>query len=231
MSRSRNCPDMATPSLLTAPRAKLLRQFLQDPSREVHLRELARRSGVSYERAHTYLGELEKARILSSRVQGNLKLYKPNLSNDLTLKLFESLEVQRREDFLSKHMDVAPLLRRFKEGLLGGVGDKILMIFLFGSVARGRYGKGSDIDILVVAPNLSPQEGKQVEAEAGRVAERTGSAYGQEIVPIVVTASEFRDGLQTKRDFYQELWTDRIVIFGESRFFMEISSGGVPVAS
>jgi predicted nucleotidyltransferase len=217
--------------LLTGGRAKLLRQFLQDPSKEIHVRELSRRSGVSYERAHAYLGELEKTRILYSRVQGNLKLYRPNMSNDLTLKLFESLEVQRREDFLIRHADVAPLLRRFKEELLAAAGDKTLTVLLFGSVARGKYGKDSDLDILVVVPNLLPQERKQVEEETLRVSERIGSAYGQEIVPIVLPLSEFREGLRTKRSFYRELWTDRIVIFGESRFFMEIATEGVPVAS
>ncbi len=49
------------------------------------------------------------------------------------------------------HQYYAPVVRRYCEFLRELLGDRLLSIMLFGSIARGDWDKNSDIDILIVA--------------------------------------------------------------------------------
>ena len=49
------------------------------------------------------------------------------------------------------HMYFAPLIRRYCEVLHNLLGDRLVSVMLFGSVARGDWDKNSDIDVLVIA--------------------------------------------------------------------------------
>jgi len=49
------------------------------------------------------------------------------------------------------HAYLAPVIKRYCEMLRDLLGDRLISVMLFGSVARGDWDKDSDIDILVVA--------------------------------------------------------------------------------
>jgi predicted nucleotidyltransferase len=191
--------------------------------------EIKRKINLSYDRVHKYLKDLEKSKILTSVVKGKTKLYKANLENMLTLKLFETFEIQKRERFYKKNPDIRALLERFTEDVLKQIKDKTLIMILFGSVAREKYNRESDVDILIITPNLSKSQLDSIKKIIEKTASEYSSIYERELVPLVIKLSEFTEGLKAKRDFYQEIWLDRIVLYGESRFFEEIAQGGVPV--
>jgi len=208
-------------------RLNILKVFFEQPDKELYVMEVKKKTGMSYDRAYQYLKDLESEGILTSKLKGKSRFYKANLKDKMTLKLFETFEIKKREEFFQKDADIKTLLNRFTEDVLKQIRDKVLIIILFGSVARGKYGKGSDIDILIVTPNLSNIE--PIKKVIGKIANEYSSVYEKEIVPITVTLKDFSEGLKTKGDFFQELWMDRIVLYGESRFFEEIAEGGVPV--
>lgn len=214
------------PSILPA-RVKVLKVFFEQPDKELYVMEIKKRIGLSYDRVYQYLKDLENEGILTSELKGKLRFYRANLKNKMTLKLFETFEVQKREDVFEKDADMKALLERFVEDVLKQLKDKVLIIILFGSVARGKYDKDSDVDILIVTSNLSNI--KSIKGIINKAAREYSSIYGRDIVPITITLKEFSEGLKTKRDFFQELWIDRIALYGESRFFEEIAEIGVPV--
>ncbi len=215
-------------AIISSSRLEVLKAFYQNPNQELHVREVERRVSLSYERVYAYLKEFEKSGILTARKKGNMRLYKANLGNEITLKLFENIELQRRNAFLRKNPGVASQIRAFLGDALKQVEDRTLMVILFGSVARGKFGKESDMDFLFVTPNILLEEAKSVERDLVRLSSEYSSAYGREIVPLIVNLEGFRKGMQSKRGFFQEIWTDRIILYGESRFFREIEIGGVP---
>lgn len=208
-------------------RLNVLKVFFEHPDKELYIMEVKRRSGMSYDRVYHYLKDLENEKILISELKGKSRFYRTNSENKMTLKLFETFEIQRREVFFKKDADVKALLERFTGDVLKEIKDKILIIILFGSVARGKYSRESDIDTLIVTPNLSDME--PVKRRISKIASEYSSIYEREVVPITISLKEFSEGLKTKRDFFQELWIDRIVLYGESRFFEEIAEAGVPV--
>jgi len=47
-----------------------------------------------------------------------------------------------------------------------------------------------------------------------------------EISPISTTTKKFIDGFKNKREFYEELWKDRIVLYNEFLFWRLVKEGG-----
>jgi predicted nucleotidyltransferase/DNA-binding HxlR family transcriptional regulator len=69
---------------------------------------------------------------------------------DLHRILSSSEPVIRNVERIPHHY-YAPVIRRYCELLMGLLGERLLSIMLFGSVARGDWKRESDIDILIVA--------------------------------------------------------------------------------
>ena len=57
---------------------------------------------------------------------------------------------------------VADALADFRRGLTGRFGDRVEVITLFGSYARGDFAAESDVDVLVVVRGLTWQERREV---------------------------------------------------------------------
>ena len=94
------------------------------------------------------------------------------------------------------------------------------MVILFGSVARGEWTKGSDIDILVVAS----EKDKGVSTVLSKA--KIDVSPLLEISPISTTIDKFIEGFGKKTEFYEELWKDRVVLYNEFLFWQLIKEGG-----
>ena len=90
---------------------------------------------------------------------------------------------------------------------------------LFGSVARGEWVKGSDIDILAVSSNK--------DSDAINILNKAKIDVSPllEIRPVSTTIEKFTAGLKKKTEFYNELWNDRIVLYNESLFWQLVREG------
>jgi predicted nucleotidyltransferase len=210
--------------LLPARRKKILEVFMGDPFHEVHLREVARLAQVSRGNVELSLRQFVKEGMFKRRKISNMTFFRPDLANERLLKLFEYLEIEKRESFFERNKKIARLLRQYAAELLTLSGLKIQMILLFGSVARGEWTKGSDIDILTVVAekNDGPPE---VFSKA-----RKEISPLLEINPIGTTIDKFIAGLKSKSEFYEEIWKDRIVLYNEFLFWRLIKKGGEPNA-
>src|SRR3989338_6964044 len=137
--------------LIPAGRRKLLGVFMREPFKEVHLREIARLSKVSLNNVDSSVRLFVKEGMFKRRKISNMTFYRPDMENECLLKLFEYLELERKLMFFKSSKKIARLFDKYVRNLLALSSRKIQMIILFGSVARGEWTKGSDIDILVVA--------------------------------------------------------------------------------
>lgn len=204
-------------------REKLLRVFMGAPSEEVHLGEAARRAGVSKERAHAYLNEFDRRGFLLKRRQGNLALFRANMEDERLRKQFETYEVEKRLAFEASEVKVGNLCRDFTRAACESLKERVAMVILFGSGARKEMSRASDVDLLVVV--WSGKEG--CEAAITDAGSRMSMRYGIEVIPLVVTVSEFGEGLQARKEFYRKLWADRVVFHGEAAFIREVGKYGI----
>ena len=153
-------------------RAEVLRLLFARAGHEVHLRELARQSGLSLKTVQNELAKLSRSDLITSRRDGNRRYYQANAGHPL----FPDLQ-----QLVLKTSG----LREVLAGALGGV-KGVKVAFVFGSLAAGTGKAGSDVDLMVIGEaglrSLAPRL-RQASARLGR-----------EINPVTMTAAEFAKG-------------------------------------
>ncbi|MFC1508189.1 nucleotidyltransferase domain-containing protein [Candidatus Omnitrophota bacterium] len=186
---------------------------MSDLAKEIHLREISRLSKVSLNNVNDTMRQFVKDGLFKRREISNMSLFKPNLDSEDLLKLFEYMELERKKAFYSKNKSIARLLEKYTTKVIELSKRQIQLVVLFGSVARGEWDKGSDIDILAVSSNK--------DSDAINILNKAKIDVSPllEIRPISTTIEKFTEGLKKKTEFYHELWNDRIVLYNESLFW------------
>ncbi|MDP3791396.1 MAG: nucleotidyltransferase domain-containing protein [Candidatus Omnitrophota bacterium] len=205
--------------LIPLQRKKILEIFMSDPSGEIHLREISRLSKVSLNNVNNTMRQFVKDGLFKRREISNMSLFKPDLDSEDLLKLFEYIELKRKTVFYGKNKSIARLLEKYTVNIIELSKRQIQLVVLFGSVARGEWGKGSDIDILAVSSNKD----KDVINILNKA--KIDVSPLLEITPISTTIEKFTEGLKKKTEFYHELWSDRIVLYNESLFWQLVREG------
>ncbi len=205
--------------LIPLQRKKILEVFMSDPSKEIHLREIARLSKASLNNVNDTMRHFVKDGLFKRREISNMSLFKPNLDNEDLLKLFEYLELKRKKEFYSKNKSIARLVEKYTANVIELSKRRIQLVVLFGSVARGEWAKDSDIDILAVSSN------KDNDVITILNKAKIDVSPLLEIHPISTTIEKFAEGLKKKTEFYYELWGDRIVLYNESLFWNLVREG------
>jgi predicted nucleotidyltransferase len=131
-------------------RAELVRLLFADPAKEFHLRELARLSKLSVGTLQAEVRRLSGTDLLTPRRDGNRLYYRANTAHPVYPELH------------GLALKTTGLREQLAEALAGV--DGIELAFVFGSLASGTAGAGSDVDLLVVggaglralAPRLRP---------------------------------------------------------------------------
>ena len=206
--------------LIPSGRKKILQVFLNDPFKEIHLREIARLSKSSLANVDNSMRLFVKDGIFKRNEMSHSTFFKPNLENEETIKIFELLELDRRKAFYAKNKNIARLLKKYTDTIVELSNKRIQLVLLFGSVARGEWTKGSDIDILAVA---SDKENDIIDILNKS---KTDVSPLLEIRPISTTTKKFIEGFKAKTEFYDNLWKDRIVLYNEFLFWQLIREGG-----
>ena len=163
-------------------RVALLTMLLDGKQRRVHIRELARNSGLSAPSLMREAKSLVKIGLLREERNGNRVDYLANVASPLYAVLSELVvktagaEIALKEAFSDSDNDV---------------------VFIYGSRAKGMERTDSDYDVLVIG-----REGlRKTVARAGAVANR----IGVEVNPYVITTEEFRQRISSGNHFLKEV--------------------------
>ncbi len=124
-------------ALFAETRQSVLRLFLMNPEARYHLREVARQTGKAVGTIQSELPNLLAAGILTKTVSGNRTYYQANTQCPIYPDL-------RR--LILKTVGLVDVLR----DRLGPLCEEIEAAFVYGSMASGEAGPGSDVDLMVV---------------------------------------------------------------------------------
>ena len=151
-------------------RAEVLRLLFADGSRELHLRDLTRQSGLGLGTVQGELEKLSSSDLVTSRRDGNRRYYRANSSHPLFPDLQQLvLKTSGLRDVLAD--------------ALGGI-KGVEVAFVFGSLASNAGKAASDVDLFVIG-----DVGLRGLAKALR---GVGEVLAREINPLTMTAKEFR---------------------------------------
>ncbi|MBI1991883.1 MAG: nucleotidyltransferase domain-containing protein [Candidatus Omnitrophica bacterium] len=198
---------------LSPGKERILRLFFQDPLLEIHLLEISRRTQLVPDNVQKFTRAFVEAGLLTRRKTGSMAFFKAKLDNPELSKIFESVELKRQQAFLQRHKAIARLLGQLTEQLLEVSQREIQLIALFGSVARGTWKRGSDIDLLTVTPRETRATARWFDVVRRHVEPLL------DLAPVNTTIAQFTDGLRKRTAFYDELWRDRIVLYNEFLFW------------
>jgi len=159
--------------ILTVRQQKMLRAILVHPERQYGTNELIAISGPGYGAGRRVLHEFERSGVVIVTTTGNQRLYQANTRHSV----YPELRAICRKTF-GVSDTIAVELAEFE--------DRIVLAFVFGSVARGTERADSDIDLMIV--------GRLDYLELGPVIERLCEAIGRPIDLNLHTEEEWELG-------------------------------------
>lgn len=204
---------------MLAQKYRILAPFLDEPSREKYGREIERDVDLSHERVLSYLKELVGERVLTSEKKGRQVFYAINKKNDAVRRVLSSLEYERKQGFLADNKNIAVLLHDLERDIIGTQKGEIQFILLFGSAARGQARPGSDIDLLVVSTAKKEPE------EMHEMIKKRAKISGWGISLHFISFDDLRKSWH-KEPIYKNIWRERIVLYGEDRFWAFVLEEG-----
>ena len=149
-----------------------------------YLRQIERLAGVGLGPLQRELKQLTNAGILNRSVRGQNVYYQANPD----CPIFDELK-----SLVIKTVGVGDLIRTAFLQL----NDRINIVLLYGSIARGEERRGSDIDILVV--------GNVTFAEIASTLSPVQQNINREVNPTVYSVSEFKNKLHEENHFLKSV--------------------------
>jgi predicted nucleotidyltransferase len=161
----------------------LLKLFLTNPDRQFYTREIAKLTGEPLNAVRRELGYLEKAGLLRSHKEGNLKYFEVvkefPLYPELKKIIYATIGIG---DYLSN---------RLKDS------DSVELAFIYGSVAKDEETKKSDIDLFVVG-EVEEEDLQQLVSDIER-------EIGREINYTLMTKREFDERIKRGEPFLKRI--------------------------
>lgn len=168
---------------------KLLQYYFENPKTSTHLRDLAKRAGISPASASIICRKLLKEKFLKKTEIGNSAIY--------------SLE---RGDIRLKKLRLAWFLQNILPSLEGKFQEDAYSVCLFGSYASGEYDEKSDVDILVI----SDEDRGRILAGFAQMEKKIAGELNVKILSL----SEWKKMRDEKSRFYIELISKHVVLHG-----------------
>ncbi|HVS32908.1 MAG TPA: nucleotidyltransferase domain-containing protein [Thermoanaerobaculia bacterium] len=185
----------AADALFPTVRKGLLRLTMGDPARWWYLSELAEALDTTPSSLQREVEALAQTGIFDVRRDGRRTYYKPNEKS----AIFEELR-----GIVLKTMGAAQEIR----AALAPIAERLSLALVYGSAARGSDRANSDVDLLVVADDLTLEELYDKLARAERKLRR-------KVNPTLYTSEEFRRKRTSSNPFLQDVLSgDRILLIG-----------------
>ena len=205
--------EVLTPRVLRA-----LRVMQENLQKWHYIRELAELSKTGRTTISDEFPKLVKQGILNQRAEGREVYYRLNLGNTKARKLCELFETERREKFYQKNKRLSWALQEFSKRVFDFL-PEIQSVILFGSAARGQLTKASDVDLLVLVPNLGQESFNELMKSVDKLAADTRGKYGFQLSAVPMTIRDFETGFRERKRITEDVVREGIVLFGEERYY------------
>lgn len=168
--------------------------------KELHLREMQRRSGLAVEAIRKEANNLETLKLIVKRLDGNRTYYKAN-TNHLLFKEIHQMVIK-----------TSGMREILKESLQD---NAIKFAFVFGSMATGNIKAESDIDLFII--------GDIGLRKISRLIKGLSEKLGREINPHTISVLEFVKKIKKRDHFISEVFSSsKIMIIGSENEFARL---------
>jgi predicted nucleotidyltransferase len=184
-------------------KAEVFRLLFAPGAGELHVREIARRAGLSEATVRQELKLLKSLQLVVARPSGNRTYYGANRGHPLFPEI---------RGLVAKTSGLVELLREALEGADVGVA------FVFGSLAGGSEQARSDVDLMVIGSVSLRKLSERLAPVEARI--------GREINPHVLTPREFASRQHRREHFVTSvLGSRRIFVIGSDDVLADVLAG------
>jgi predicted nucleotidyltransferase len=201
MGMNEKTPSGIGEALFTKTQRQVLGLLFGNPDKTYYINEIVRIADVGIGTVQRELEKLTSAGLLTVRKIGNQKHYQANPGSPI---------FQELRGIVVKTFGVADELRRALEPLAA----KIVVAFVYGSIAKGTDTASSDIDLLIISGELGYPE------VIGALAEAEGR-LGRTISPTLYGPAEIRRKLAEDNSFLKR-------VTGQEKIFLIGSDDDIP---
>jgi predicted nucleotidyltransferase len=167
---------------------KILTYFFENPYKELHLREIARKTKISPSTLSRTLTMLSKDKLLQMRKEKHATFFKANISN-----LFKTL----KSSYTLSILEDKKIVEYIQENSSG-----LSSILIYGSAARGEDDRDSDYDFVVIAGSCNAES------------EILSALLKRECSVKKFNLAQWKDASKKNRAFYLEVISSSIALHG-----------------
>jgi predicted nucleotidyltransferase len=178
-------PKSMLDALFTSTQQRVLGLLFGQPDRMYFSRELIQLSRIGSGAVQRELAALAESGLVNTEVIGKQKYYQANKSSPI----FSELR--------SITLKTVALVEPIKEALRG-LKHPIELALIYGSIAKGTDKAGSDVDLLVVSDEITPED-------LYKALEQVESMLSRKISPTLYTTEDFDKRLRSKNAFLTRL--------------------------
>jgi len=203
---------------------KILLHIGRRPYKEFYLNEISKELKIGLGRTNTLLEDFTKYKILIKRRSGNRLLYKLNENSGLSIKI---IELANLDAFLKLPEVYRTAVSKFLKEYENIIGENLVSIVIFGSVAKGTANRWSDIDILVI---IKGKAVKGLEDKLHEVFSKIMEIFSRVPEEHMYTQAEFQEEYNIGNDFLVNIMSDGIVVYDRD-FFNRFLIKGIPTVT
>jgi predicted nucleotidyltransferase/predicted transcriptional regulator len=184
---------------------KIIRLLIEHPERTYSIRSIAQTLNINYRIAFEKVNLLEK--------KGTIKIERLGNSNQCSFTYSFTPEVQEVENLrLEKTVNNKNI--NLVKNRITSIQDPFFIAVLFGSYAKQKQGKPSDIDVCIISDSKKTKD----------AIHRIVATIPSDIHLVMFTADEFRSMIQTtKENVGKEIVRNHIILTGAEAFYRLIN--------
>lgn len=168
-------------TLFTKSQQRILGLLYGKSDKSFYLNEIVRLADMGKGAIKRELEKMCAAELLTVTRQGNQNHYQANPNNPIFFEL---------KAIVQKTFGVSDCVKSALESLL----PALEMVFIYGSIAKGSEGGGSDVDVMLVGDDLSY-------SGVMTLLEPAETALGRQINPTLYTPKAFSERVNTNQNF------------------------------
>jgi len=178
--------------------------------------EISKTLKIGYRPAYNHICEMETEGIIKINKIGSAKQCSLNLSSPKARHLLEEADLARKEELYNespKLKIIEELITKLTETHI----SEIHSVILFGSYAKGKATKQSDIDLLFIVSNMCD---KKIREAIERESASCQYSHNIKISPLITDIEEFKKMLKsTKLNAGKEIKEHGISLYGHEIFW------------
>jgi predicted nucleotidyltransferase len=200
---------------------KIMGLFRKDMDEGLTILEVSKKLKIGYRPAYNHIKTMSEEGMIKVEKVGKAKLCHMDLKNEITRHVLAEVDMLRRQELFTKNVKLRNVLEGLTSKLTERFASEIHSIVLFGSHAKDKAAKESDVDLLFM---VSDMKDKKLRAAIERECASFQYSHNIRVNPVITDIKEFRNMLQAREtNVGKETRMYGIPIYGFEQFWRQVA--------